>query len=95
MALSTNGALGWINALDGAVMAASSEASGLPIGNVQWPSPLVTKWRSAGALSCFWTADFGAVQPIDVVGMFVENFTAAATWRIRLSSSSAHAGGSL
>jgi hypothetical protein len=91
MAINTNGALSWINAFDAAVLAASSEAAGLPIGNLQ-SGHLVTKWRSDGDLSVWWTADFGAAFPIDIVGIFGANSTAAATLHIRLSSTDAHDG---
>jgi hypothetical protein len=89
--MNTNGGLSWANALDGAVLTATSEAAGLPIGNLQ-VQHLSTKWRSDGALNVAWMADMIAAQPIDTIGIFGANFTAAAQWRIRLSSSAAHAG---
>jgi len=89
--MNTNGGLSWINYLDAAVLAASSEVPDLPIGNLQ-SQHLSTKWRSAGALSVWWTADYASALPVDVIGVFGANFTAAAQWRIRLSSSAAHTG---
>jgi hypothetical protein len=89
--MNNNGGLSWINYLDGAQLAASSEVPDLPIANLQ-SQHLSTKWRSAGALSVWWTADYGQALPVDVIGWFGANFTAAAQRRIRLSSSNAHAG---
>lgn len=89
--MNTNGGLSWINYLDGAVLTASSEASGLPIGNLQ-SVHLATKWRSDGALSVSWMIDLGTAMPVDTIGVFGANFTAGAQWRIRLSSSDAYAG---
>jgi hypothetical protein len=89
--MNTNGGLSWINTLDAAVLAASSEVPDLPIGNLQ-SQHLSTKWRSAGSLSVSWTADMVTAMPVDAIGVFGANFTAAAQWRIRLSSSAAHAG---
>jgi hypothetical protein len=89
--MNTNGGLSWLNYLDGAVLTATSEAAGLPIGNLQ-VLHLSTKWRSDGMLNASLMADYGAALPVDVLGIFGANFTAAAQWRIRLSSTAAHDG---
>jgi hypothetical protein len=89
---STNGGLSWVNNLDNAVLAATSEVPTLPLSNLKVPH-LATKWRSvAGVLSVAWTADLLTALPNDIVGVFGANFTVAATWRLRLSSSAAHTG---
>jgi hypothetical protein len=89
--MNTNGGLSWINYLDAAVLSASSEASGLPVGNLQ-VLHLSTKWRSDGMLNASLMADYGTALPVDVLGIFGGNFSAACQWRIKLSSTAAHDG---
>lgn len=89
--MNRNAGISWINYFDAAVLVASSEAAGLPVTNLQ-SEHLATKWRSEGAADVAIMADFGEALPVDTIGIFGANFTADAQWRIRLSSSAAHAG---
>ncbi len=82
--------LAWINHIDTAVLTTDSQVATLPLANVADPH-LATKWRTT-TTTAFMAADWGAVQEIGVVGLFGSNFTAAATWRIRLSAVAAGAG---
>ncbi|WP_374653128.1 hypothetical protein [Dongia sp.] len=83
--------LSWVNYLKTATLAASSEVGDLSAGNLM-VDHLVTAWRSAPGTSAYLTADLGAVKACRLVGIFGSNLTPTATWRIRLSSSAAHAG---
>jgi hypothetical protein len=69
----------------GTVSAGSQNAS-TPAGNLKDPQ-LAFKWRtSAGTNSTHILADLGAIRSLDVVALVSTNLTAAATWRIRLST---------
>ncbi|MBK8157995.1 MAG: hypothetical protein IPK59_04115 [Rhodospirillaceae bacterium] len=84
-------ALSWINHLKAATLAASSEVGSLSAANLL-VDHLATKWRSAPGTAAFITADLTAAKPCRLFGIFGSNVTPAATWRVRLSSSAAHAG---
>jgi hypothetical protein len=84
--------LSWINYLKAAAaIAASSEADGLPAGNLI-VDHLSTKWRSAPGTAADLTFDLGAPKAVRAIGVFGSNLTTSAQWSIRLSSTGAHAG---
>jgi hypothetical protein len=83
--------LSWVNHVDAAVLAASSQSPGLPVGNLQLIG-LKPVWRSAGMTTVWLTAALPASRPIGVLGVFGCNASDAAVWRWRLSSTADHTG---
>lgn len=79
--------LSWVNLLDAAVLSTDSAVATLPVSNLQHPH-LPKKWYSlAGVTSAYVLVDLGAAAAVDLVGLFGSNLTAAATLRIRASTS--------
>lgn len=83
--------ISWLNHLDSATLAASSEAGNNAAANLI-VEHLSTRWRSGPGTSAWLTADLGSAKPCRIFSLHGCNLSAAATWRIRLSSSAAHAG---
>lgn len=65
---------------------ASSFALGYPPENVGTSQPS-QPWRTQnGVTSAYFLLDFGSLQSIDCVAAIATNLSAAATWRVRLST---------
>lgn len=65
---------------------AGSAATSAPAANLR-DSQLAVKWRSqTGTNSTYVLADLGAQRSIDAVGLIATNLTAAATRRVRIST---------
>lgn len=79
--------LGWLNRALTATLAATSEQAALPVENLI-NDHLAVKWRAQGAANQDIDLDFGSPLSIGAVGLFGTNLTAAATWRITMSTAS-------
>jgi hypothetical protein len=86
----SNAVLAWSNLLIGAELAASAETDDGRVGNIVKPQ-VVTAWRALAA-SAWFAADLGAAQPMRVLMLLGVTLSPAATLRVRLSTSDAHAG---
>lgn len=88
-----NAGLAWVNHLadSNALLATNSEVTTLPLANVK-DLHGASLWRSLSATGVYVTADLGVAQPVEALAVACANFSAAATWRLRLSSTGAHSG---
>ena len=79
--------LSWVNRLDAAVLSSDSAVPSLPVTNLQHPS-LSRRWYTiAGVNSAYVLVDLGSALACDLIALFGANCTAAATLRIRASTS--------
>lgn len=83
--------ISWINYLKSAALAASSVAGDNAASNLV-VDHLSTRWRSGPGTAAYITADLGSVKPCRLFSVHGCNQSSTGTWRIRLSSSAAHAG---
>lgn len=77
--------LSWVNHIDAATLAASAEASLLPIGNLK-DRKVQKVWRSGGSTSPYFTFDLGANKEIGVFGLFGFTLADTDTVQLRLST---------
>ena len=81
-----NCVIGHADRVLGKFVQASSEALGYPSTNVGVEHPS-QPWRTQdGVTSAFVLIDFGSLQNIAAVAAIATNLSAAATWRVRLST---------
>lgn len=83
--------LSWVNHLETAIIATNSEVAGLPLANLT-DLHGATIWRTQTHTGVTITLDFGSAKPVKAAMIAAANFSASATWRLRLSTTSAHAG---
>jgi len=86
-----NLALSWSNHLPGGTLATNSEVMTLPLAHIRDPLG-ASLWRTQSAGGVYVTADLGSTRPIRVLALGDGVVSAAASWRLRLSSSAAHSG---
>lgn len=88
-----NAGLAWVNYLAeaNAVLATNSEVATLPLANIK-DLHGSSVWRTVAATGVTVTADLAVAQAIEALAVACANLSASATWRLRLSSSNAHAG---
>ena len=84
----TSAILAWDNkaAPSSTIITPSTEVATLPAENLKDPH-IAKKWRTTSVTSQYLRIDMASAQPVQVVALIGTNLTAAATWRVRASSS--------
>lgn len=75
----------WVNAIDGASLAAGDQVVTLPVANLADPK-IQKLWRSGTSTATFFTADLRSAISLGVIGLFGCNLSSTDTVRIRLSN---------